>query len=132
MKRRAIRTVATDGAPAPSGHYAQATVAGGLLFISGQLPFRPGGGALADASFEVQASQALANLLAILYAAGSAPELLARVTVYVVDIRHWAKFDAIFAEMVPPARPARAVVPVPELHHGFLIEIEAIALAKEP
>jgi reactive intermediate/imine deaminase len=130
MELPAIRMVATDEAPAPSGHYAQAVIAGGLLFVSGQLPFSPGGVALADSSFKVQARQALANVLAILEAAGSAPELLARVTVYIVDIGHWATFDAIFAQMAPHARPARVVVSVPELHHGFLVEIEAIALEK--
>jgi 2-iminobutanoate/2-iminopropanoate deaminase len=130
MELPAIRTVATDEAPAPSGHYAQAVIAGGLLFVSGQLPFSPEGIALLDASFKVQARQALANVLAILEAAGSTPKLLARVTVYLVDIAHWAAFDGIFAEMVPHARPARVVVPVPELHHGFLVEIEAIALEK--
>ncbi|MFA6228643.1 MAG: RidA family protein [Rhodanobacter sp.] len=70
--------------------------------------------------------------LAILEASGSSPALLARITVYLVDIRHWVIFDAIFADMAPHACPARAVVPVPELRHGFLVEIEVIALEKRP
>lgn len=128
---RTVKTIVTFDAPAPGGHYAQAIIAGGLLFVSGQLPIRPHGGVLAEASFEDQARQALANVFAILEAAGSRPEGLVRLTAYVVGIGHWANFDAVFADMAPQARPARAVVPVSELHHGVLIEIEAIALAAE-
>jgi enamine deaminase RidA (YjgF/YER057c/UK114 family) len=62
-----------------------------------------------------------------LAAAGGSPEQLARVTAYIVGIENWPRFNAVYAALLPNARPARTVVPVPELHHGFLVEIDAIA-----
>lgn len=119
--------IATDRAPAPAGHYSQAVASGGFLFISGQLPIRPDGTALAGASFETQAAQAIDNLLAILAAAGGTPAQLVRVTAYIVDVTNWPRFNAVYAARLGEARPARSVVPVPELHHGCLVEIDAMA-----
>lgn len=123
-----IVPVSTDRAPAPAGHYSQATIAGPMLFVSGQLPIRADGTLLADSSFEAQATQAIDNVLAIVAAAGSTPARIARVTAYIVGVENWARFNAIYAEKLGEARPARTVVPVPDLHHGVLIEIDAIAL----
>ena len=123
----AIETIVTGAAPAPAGHYAQATAHGGLLFVAGQLPVRPDGTHQADAPFEDQARQALANLLAIVRAGGSAPERILKVNVYIVGVEHWPAFNRVYAELFGEARPARAVVPVPELHHGYLVEVDAIA-----
>jgi reactive intermediate/imine deaminase len=123
----AIETIVTDTAPAPGGHYAQATATDDLLFVAGQLPVDAGGSLRADLPFEEQARQALANLLAIVRAGGSAPERVLKVNVYIVGIDHWPAFNRIYAELFGEARPARAVVPVPELHHGCLVEIDAIA-----
>lgn len=123
-----VATILTDGAPAPAGHYAQATVAAGHLYISGQLPTRPDGTKLADADFDTQARQAIENMLAILAAAGGTPRQLARVTAYIVGVANWPRFNAVYAAMLPDARPARTVVPVPELHYGYLVEIDAIAV----
>jgi reactive intermediate/imine deaminase len=125
---KTVSHVVTENAPKPAGHYSQATIAGGYIFISGQLPIRPDGTVLADHGFEAQATQAITNLLAILTAAGSTPQQLARVTAYIVGVRHWPEFNAIYARLLPNALPARSVVPVPELHHGVLIEIEGIAV----
>ena len=122
-----IRAIATDRAPAPAGHYAQAVAAGGQLYISGQLPLRPDRSLPLDMSFEAQAAQALDNMLAILAAAGGSSERLVRVTAYIVGVENWARFNAVYAARLPNARPARTVVPVAELHHGFLVEIDAIA-----
>lgn len=114
---------------APRGHYSHAVSAGGLVFVSGQLPVTPDGQLLADAPFEVQARQTLANVGAALRSAGSSVGNLVQVRVYVTDIELWPAFNAIYAQWCGAARPARAVVPVPKLHYGFLIEIEATALA---
>ena len=122
-----IEKIVTDAAPAPGGHYAQATATGDLLFVAGQLPVRPDGTHLSDAPFEDQARQALANLLAIVRAGGSAPERVLKVNVYIAGIEHWPAFNRVYAEMFGDAKPARAVVPVPELHFGYLVEVDAIA-----
>ena len=113
---------------APGGHYSHAVVAGGLVFVSGQLPIAPSGEKLGTATFDVQARQVLANVEAALTAAGSSVAQLAQVRVYVTDIAHWPAFNTIYAEWAGASRPARAVVPVPHLHFGFLIEVEAVAV----
>jgi reactive intermediate/imine deaminase len=123
-----VTRVLTDRAPAPAGHYSQATVAGGHVYISGQLPIRPDGKPLVGQGFDEQATQALENILAILAAVGGTPQHLARVTAYIVGVENWPRFNAIYAAMLPDARPARTVVAVPELHYGFLVEIDAIAI----
>jgi reactive intermediate/imine deaminase len=131
MRADPVARIFTPHAPAPAGHYAQATLAGGHLYISGQLPIRPDGVVLADDAFEAQARQAIANVLAILAAAGGAVENLARVTAYIVGVENWPRFNAVYADMLPDVRPARTVVPVTELHHGVLVEIDAIAVLAE-
>ncbi len=117
----------TADAAAPGGHYSQAVVHAGVVYVSGQLPVRANGEHSADQPFEIQASIALDNLMAILRAARLSPRDLLKVTVYVVGIEHWPAFDRIYAHYLGEHRPARAVVPVPMLHHGYLIEIEALA-----
>lgn len=126
-----VKPILTQDAPQPAGHYSQAVAAGGHLYISGQLPVRPDRTLLNDAGFAEQARQALANMLAILAAAGGVPGQLVKVTAYIVDVAHWPAFNVVYAEMLGDARPARTVVPVPELHHDCLVEIDAIALLPE-
>jgi 2-iminobutanoate/2-iminopropanoate deaminase len=112
----------------PGGHYSHAVAAGGLVFVSGQLPIAPDGGKLNDAPFEAQARQVLDNVAKTLTAAGSAVSKLVQVRVYMTDIALWPAFNALYAEWAGAARPARCVVPVSELHFGFKIEIEVVAL----
>ncbi len=113
----------------PGGHYSHAVAAGGFVFVSGQLPIAPDGAKLAQASFEQQARQVLDNVAHALKAAGSSIEKLVQVRVYVTDISSWPAFNTLYANWAGSARPARCVVPVPQLHYGFQIEIEATALA---
>jgi reactive intermediate/imine deaminase len=122
-----IETVATADAPRPAGHYAQATVHDGLIFVAGQLGVLPDGTHRPEAPFEAQARQALENVLAIVRAGGSGPERILKVNVYIVGVEFWPAFNAVYAELFGDARPARAVIPVPELHHGYLVEVDAIA-----
>ncbi|MBL8287072.1 MAG: RidA family protein [Rubrivivax sp.] len=117
-----------QGGPAPGGHYSHAAVGAGLVFVAGQLPVAPDGRRLAGEPFEVQARQVLANVQAALEAAGSGVELLLQVRVYVTDITHWGAFNTLYAEWTGAHRPARAVVPVPTLNGGLLLEVEAVAL----
>ncbi|ROM33828.1 reactive intermediate/imine deaminase [Pseudomonas poae] len=121
-----IELIHTANAAAPGGHYAQAVLHKGVLYVSGQLPVRANGEHNADQPFEVQASIALDNLMAILSAAGRSASDLLKVTVYVVGVEHWTAFDRVYARYLGEHRPARAVVPVEGLHHGYLIEIEAM------
>jgi 2-iminobutanoate/2-iminopropanoate deaminase len=126
-----VTSILTNRAPKPAGHYTQAIVSGAHVFVSGQLPIRPDGRPLDDDGFEAQARQAIQNMLEIVRAAGSSPQQLVKVTAYIVGIANWARFNAVYASMLPNACPARSVVPVPELHYGYLVEIDAVAV-REP
>jgi 2-iminobutanoate/2-iminopropanoate deaminase len=117
------------GMAAPGGHYSHAVRAGGMVFVSGQLPIAPDGAKLVDEPFERQAQQVLDNVTAALKSAGSGVDRLVQVRVYVSDIGDWPAFNTLYARWAGTARPARAVVPVPSLHYGFRIEVEAVALA---
>lgn len=124
-----IQRIQPNTLPAPGGHYSHGTVASGLVFVSGQLPVTPEGVRLVDAPFELQARQVLANVQAVLEAAGSSIQRLVQVRVYVASVDHWPAFNAVYAEWAGESRPARAVVPTGPLHHGLLVEVEAVALA---
>jgi 2-iminobutanoate/2-iminopropanoate deaminase len=113
---------------APGGHYSHAVTAAGFVFVSGQLPIAPDGSKLAEASFEQQAQQVLDNVANALKAAGSSIDKLAQVRVYITDIALWPTFNTIYAKWAGSARPARCVVPVPQLHYGVKIEVEAVAV----
>ena len=112
----------------PGGHYSHATIANGFVFVSGQLPITPSGELLNQASFEAQACQALSNVKAALEAAGSGVTQLVQVRVYITSISNWPSFNKIYKEWAGQSLPARAVVPVPELHYGFFVEVEAIGM----
>lgn len=122
------RTVNPAGLATPGGHYSHVSIANGLVFVSGQLPIDAAGRKLTSEPFEAQAEQVLANLARALAGAGSDVTKLAQVRVYIVDVAYWARFNEIYARWAGEARPARAVVPVPALHFGLKIEIEAVAL----
>ena len=111
----------------PGGHYSHARRFGDLVFTSGQLGVRADGSHTAGQPFEEQVRQALQNMLGALRAAGAEPSDILKVTAYIVGVDLWPRFNAIYAEVMGEAKPARTVVPVPELHYGYLIEIDAIA-----
>lgn len=116
-------------APKPAGHYSHAAAGAGLVFIAGQLPITPDGRKLTGEPFEVQARQVLANVQAALESAGTTVSQLLQVRVYLTDIEQWGTLNTLYAEWAGAHRPARAVVPVPALHFGLMIEVEATALA---
>ena len=126
-----MQTIHTLNAPGPAGHYSQAIVHGGLVYVSGQLPVDPLSGDKRVGTIEEQAEQVLMNLRAILRAAGTDLDRVLKTTVYISDIALWAQVNAVYARHFGDHRPARAVVPVKELHFGFQIEIEAIAALPE-
>jgi len=111
-----IKRVVTKNAPAAGGHYSQAVVHNGLVFVSGQLSIDPQTGELK-------------NVEAILKAANSDFSRVLKMTVYVADIGLWSAVNEVYARVLGEHRPARAVIPTGKLHYGFLIEIEAIAAA---
>ena len=122
-----IKTVLSSKAPAPGGHYSQATVYNGLVFVAGQLAIDPSTGERLTGSIEEQTEQCLKNVGEILTAAGSGLSRVLKMTVFISDIELWGAVNTVYARVMGNHRPARAVVPVKDLHYGFKIEIEAIA-----
>ena len=112
----------------PGGHYTPAIISHGLVFTSGILPINPKTGEkLLSETFEDQTSLIFKNLEDILLSAGSSLQKLVKVNVFLKDINDWASFNNLYSQMLGDHKPARTVVPVSDLHFGFLIELEAIA-----
>ena len=122
--------IQTPNAPTPAGHYSQAIVHDGLVFVAGQLPIVPGRKSGDVGTIEEQTEQTLANVAAILDAAGSGMDRVLQMTIYISDMALWPGVNAAYARVLGEHRPARAVVPVKDLHHGYQIEIQAIAAVR--
>lgn len=124
-----IKKIETKNAPTAGGHYSQAVVHNGLVFVSGQLSIDPETGEKKLGSIEEQTAQVLRNVAEILKAANSDLSRVLKMTVYIADIELWGAVNEVYARVMGEHRPARAVIPTGKLHYGFLIEIEAIAAA---
>ncbi len=118
--------VTTSLAPAALGPYSQAVKTGSLVFLSGQLGLDPQTGEL-RAGVEAQAQQALANLKAVLEAAGSSFERVVKTTIFLADLADFATVNTIYAAVFTSSPPARSTFQVAALPKGGLVEIEMIA-----
>jgi 2-iminobutanoate/2-iminopropanoate deaminase len=121
--------VTTQAAPAAIGPYSQAIKAGGLIFVSGQIPLDPASGTLVEGGIEAQTRQVLENLGAILAAAGTSLGAVVKTTVYVVDLSEFAAMNRVYEAFMGQPAPARATVQVARLPRDARVEIDAIALA---
>jgi len=126
-----MKVVQPQSQPRPKGHYSPGIVHDGLVYVSGQLPMdlvtrEPFAGAI-----EQQTELALRNVEAVLHAAGSDLQHVIQMTIYVSDIELWGKVNEVYARIMADHRPARAIVPVKDLHFDTKIEIQAIAAEKE-
>ena len=127
-----MKLIQTEEAPIPAGHYSQAVVHQGVVYVAGQLPVRPDRSQDEEPlSIEEQTERALRNTEAILNAAGSGLDLVLQMTVYVADMSLWSRVNAVFARVMGDHRPARAIVPTTELHHAYQIEIQTIAAVRD-
>jgi 2-iminobutanoate/2-iminopropanoate deaminase len=122
------QTIRSDSAPAAIGPYSQAVRVGHFVFASGQLGLDPKTGQLQE-GVEAQARQALANVKAVLAAAGSSPEQVVKTTLFLANMADFARVNAIYGEVFAHEPPARSTVQVAALPLGGLVEIEVIALA---
>ena len=119
--------ISTSNAPAAIGPYSQAVKAGGMLYISGQLPIDPATGEFAASDIAGQTRQSLENIKAILTQAGLGLENVVKTTVLLADIGDFGTMNGVYAEYFTGACPARAAFSVKGLPKGALVEIEAIA-----
>ena len=125
-----MRTVSTAKAPRPLGHYAQAVIHGGTVYVAGQLGIDPKTGLGRTSSIEEEVEQALLNIAAILEAAGSNLQCVLKTTVYLSEVECFAPMNTVYARVFGDHRPARATVPIKDLPKGFRVEIDAIAAVR--
>lgn len=122
-----MRRISTPDAPTPKGHYSQAIVHGGVVYVAGQLAMDPSDPDAAPGDAGAQTRLIFKNIAAILDAAGSSLERLLQVTIYVSDISAWPEVNEAFAEALGDHRPTRAVVPVGPLGGGRDVEVVVVA-----
>jgi len=122
-----VKIISTPKGPKPAGHYSQAVVYGGVVYVAGMLGADPASpdAELGDAG--AQTRQALANVAAVLDAAGSSLDRIVRMTIYVSDIAHWGDVNIAVAEVMGQHKPARAIVPVSAFRAPYVVEIVATA-----
>ncbi|HIB09622.1 MAG TPA: RidA family protein [Gemmatimonadetes bacterium] len=127
-----MQEISTPDAPSPAGHYSQAVVHEGIVYVAGQLPLDPKNAEALPSDPGAQTRRALNNVGVILEAAGSSLSQTLQMTIYVTDIDHWPAVNAAYAEVMGSHRPARAVVPVGSLRPGCILEVQAIAAQEVP
>lgn len=123
-----IEVISTEGAPAALGPYSQALRANGTIYCSGQIPLDPKTGQIVEGGIEAQTRRVLANLKAVLEAAGSGFDRLVQTTVFLADMNDFATVNAICTELYAGAKPTRSCVQVAALPRGAKIKIDAIAV----
>ena len=121
--------IRSGAAPAAIGPYAQAVAVGELVFSSGQIPLDPATGELVQGEIEAQTERVLANLAAVLAAAGSSLERVVKTTVYLTDLALFQRMNAVYARhLTGVPLPARSTVQVAALPRGAAVEIDVVAL----
>ena len=126
-----MQKVQIKNAPEPKGHYSPAVVHNGLIFVSGQLPTNHATGEVETGAIERQTELALKNVEAILLEANSDLNHVLQMTIYISEMELWDKVNEVYKRMLGEHKPARAIVPVKDLHFGTKIEIQVIAAVKE-
>ena len=119
--------IATEKAPAAIGPYSQGMKAGGMVFVSGQIPVNPATGELLT-DIAAATRQSLSNLAAVLQAAGGSMDQVVKTTVFLSDLKNFAAMNEVYAEFFTVNPPARSTVEVGALPKGAVVEIEAIAV----
>ena len=123
MTKKAIHT---DNAPAAIGTYSQAIDAGGLVFLSGQIPLDPATMEVVDGDFEARARRVFDNLAAVADAAGGSLDDVVKLTVFLTDLGNFATVNAVMEDYFSEPYPARAAVGVASLPKGVDVEADAI------
>ncbi len=126
-----MKKIKLPNIPEPKGHYSPAVEFNGVVFVSGQLPMNHATGEVETGEIEKQTEIALRNVEAILMAANSDLNHVLQFTIYVSEMDDWDKVNEVYKRILGEHKPARAIVPVKDLHFGTKIEIQAIAAVKE-
>ena len=122
-----LKTMHSDKAPAAIGPYSQAVIANGFLFTAGQVALDPVSMQVLEGDVVAQTEQVLSNLGAVLASAGATWTDVVKTTVFLTDMRDFARMNDVYAQVMGDARPARSTVQVSGLPRGVLVEIDLIA-----
>ena len=122
-----LKPVHTDKAPAAIGPYSQGIIANGFLFTAGQIALDPATGQVVAGDVSAQTERVLANLTAVLAAAGATWKQVVKTTVFLSDMKDFPAVNEVYGRALGDARPARSTVQVAGLPRGVLVEIEAVA-----
>ena len=121
-----LRTISTPDAPAAIGPYSQGIVVNGLLFTAGQIALDPRTGNVVDGDVTAQTERVLANLAAVIAAAGASWDRVVKTTVYLAEMADFPRVNDVYGRVLGDARPARSTVQVAGLPRGVLVEIDAV------
>ena len=116
-----------EGAKPSVGHYFTAVESNNMLFVSGQVPVNQMTGEIVEGDFKVQFLQVLNNLRNVLNSSGLDLENVVKMNVYITDSTKWIEANGIYKEFFGDHKPARTILPVPPLHKGYLVEVDAVA-----
>jgi len=119
--------VVTKHAPTPIGPYSQGVIAGGLLFVSGQIPIDPATDKLVEGDIKVQTEQVLKNILAVLKEAKMGPENVVKASVFLADMADFPQVNEVYGKLQAQEPPERSTIQAAALHKGARIEIDVIA-----
>jgi 2-iminobutanoate/2-iminopropanoate deaminase len=122
--------ISTKGAPAAIGPYSQAIRAGGLVFLSGQIPLDPVSGQMIEGDIAAQTDRVMKNLSAVLEAAGCTFDDVVRTTIFLTNLADFQVVNEGYGRYFQAVPPARATVQVAALPRGAKVEIDAIAVAR--
>lgn len=122
-----IHFVATDTAPKAIGPYSQATIVNGMVYTAGQIAFNPATMEVVGGGIREQTERVLANLAAVLAAAGSSLSKVVKTTVYLVDMADFPAMNEAYALAFGDHKPARSTVAVAGLPRGVRVEIDVVA-----
>jgi len=121
-----VKPISTSQAPTAVGPYSQGIVIDRFVYTAGQIGLDPRTGKLVEGGLEAETRRALANLAAILEAAGGGLDRVVKTTVFLADMRDFPAMNAIYAEAFREHRPARSTVQAAALPLGARVEIEAV------
>jgi len=127
MEQRSIEIVNSEQAPRAVGPYSHAVIHGDTMYTSGQIGLDPSQGTLVAGGVEAEARQVMKNLSAVLADAGSSPDKILKVGIYLVDMGDFAAVNALYAEWLGAHRPARSTVAVAQLPLGAKVEMDVVA-----
>jgi len=123
--------VSTTGAPDAIGPYSQAVRAGGLLFLSGQIPLDPATGQMVEGGIEAQTDRVMRNLQAVVEAAGATMADVLKTSCFLADMGQFPAFNEVYGRFFPVEPPARETVQVARLPKDALVEVSAVCRVAE-